>query len=122
MAGAAERYLDPLSILRDVIQAEDPEGIMRKRYLHMAEKISPAVMRRRIVEALIEEDRDEEAKLLADEAGVELEKLLAGELPTPTMEEEKAPAEGMLPLFGKGGGVSSGRRSAELEATPRGEE
>lgn len=121
VAGAAERYLDPESILRDIIQAEDPEGIMRKRYYYMAEKISPAVMRRRVVEALIEEDRDEEAKLLADEAGVELEKLLAGELPTPTAPEEKPP-EPMLPLFGKGGGLSSAKKAAEIEATPRGEE
>lgn len=124
-AGVAERYLDKRTILSDVIQVEDPDGVMEKRYYDIAEEISPMVLRRRVVKSLIKQDEDEEARLMMAEAGITLEGIMEGHFPETAPIKEPTPAEPVLPLLGEGrqvGGMTSAKRAAELKATPREEE
>lgn len=129
VATAAERYFDDKTILKDILQAEDPDGIMEKRYYDLAAKVSPAVMKNRVIMALLkraeegDEDAEFEAELMSAEMGMTLEQLKAGEVPKPPEQKPvKKPIEPLLPLFGKGGGKTSAKKAAELEATPRAEE
>jgi len=128
LAGVAERYYDLKTILSDVLQAEDPEGIIRKRYYDMAEKVSPVIMKTRIIKALIEEgdeDSEYEAQLMSAEMGMTVEQIMAGEAPKATEApwkksiRDKEPLGDLLPLLGKGGGKTSAKKAAEVEATPR---
>jgi len=124
IAGVAERYYDLKTILSDILRAEDPEGIIRKRYYDMAEKVSPTILQTRIIKALIEEDTEDsqyEAELMSAEMGISVEQIMAGELPKApeTPATPKEPMAGILPLLGKGGGKTSARKAGELEATPR---
>ncbi len=123
----AERYLDEDTILRDILQVEDPDGIKKKRYYDMAAQLSPAVMRTRIIKALAEEGGDDEqfeAELMSAEAGMELQRILAGEVPElpepPTKGGGEAP---VVPLLGKGGQRGGARlsatKAAELKKKPR---
>ena len=119
VASAAERYLDQATILRDVLQVEDPDGIMQKRYYDMAAKISPSVLKTRVIRALYEsggEDAEFEADLMAAEMGMDLKRIMAGEVPKAP--EAQPQAEPILPLLGKGGGRTSARKATELQQTP----
>ena len=126
MAGPAERYYDLKTILSDILQAEDPEGIIRKRYYDMAEKVSPVILRTRIIKALIEEgdeDSEYEAQLMSAEMGMSVEQIMAGEVAKePEITKPPGAGEGMagiLPMFARGGGKTSAKKAAEVEATPR---
>lgn len=124
VANTAERYLDKLTILKDILQREDPEGILNRKYYDMAAEISPAVMKTRIIKALMEiggEDEEFEAELMSAEMGMDVKRVMAGEIP-----EIPAVTEGGMappvPLLGKGGqrgGASlSASRAAEIKRTP----
>lgn len=125
LAGVAERYYDFKTILSDVLQAEDPEGIIRKRYYDMAEKVSPVILKTRIIKALVEEGDDDslyEAQLLSAEMGVSVKQIMAGAVPEeseltklPTARESASP---LLSLFAGGGPRTSAKRAAELKQTP----
>lgn len=126
IAGVAERYYDLKTILSDVLQAEDPEGIIRKRYYDMAEKVSPVILKTRIIKALIEEGDDDsqyEAELMSAEMGMSVEQIMAGEVAKePEITKPPEAGEGMagiLPMFARGGGKTSAKKAAEVEATPR---
>jgi len=124
LAGVAERYLNLETILSDVLQVEDPKGVIRKRYYDMAEKVSPTILQTRIIKALIEEDTEDsqyEAELMSAEMGISVEKIMAGELPKEpeTPAPTKEPMAGLLPLLGRGGGKTSAQKATETEQTPR---
>jgi len=126
IAGPAERYYDKKSILSDILQAEDPEGILRKRYSDMAEQVSPVILKTRIIRALLEKDDEDsqyEAELMSAEMGMSVEQIMAGEV-AKEPEITKPPGagegmEGILPLFGRGGGKTPAKKAAEVEQTPR---
>ncbi len=85
--------------LENIIQFEDPKGDADQKRWEEAELLSPLVKLRRTVESLEELGADEDAKLMVDEAEVQLDKLLAGEV------EERKPTEPQEPkqvvsLFG----------------------
>ncbi|KKM94099.1 hypothetical protein LCGC14_1201750 [marine sediment metagenome] len=91
---------------REIIGREDPKGDDDQLRWEEAELLSPLVKLRRTVESLENLGADEDAKLMTDEAGVQLEKLLSGEV------EEREPVEPQNPkqvtsLFG---GQSSGEQ------------
>ena len=119
VASAAERYLDEASILKDVLQVEDPDGIMQKRYYDMAAKISPSVLKTRVIRALYEDggkDSEFEADLMAAEMGMDLKRIMAGEIPEAP--KERPEPKPILPLLGEGGGRTSARKASELQRTP----
>jgi len=122
IAGVAERYFDRRTVLSEVIQAEDPDGILLKKYRDEAEDISPIVKRTKIIKALYESgDPDDEfyADQLALEAGMDVQRILAGEVPE--VPQKKAPASLPMPIFGATGEKSSAKKAAELQGTPTGE-
>lgn len=126
LASVAERYMDLETILSTVLQVEDPKGVIRKRYYNMAEKVSPVILKTRIIKALIEEgdeDSEYEAQLMSAEMGKTVEQIMAGEVPKePEITKPSEAGEGMagiLPLFGRGGGKTPAKKAAEVEQTPR---
>ncbi len=86
---------------REILGREDPDGDERWLRWEEAERLSPLIKLRRIAADLIELDEDEEAKLITDEAGVQLAQLLSGNatLPPKTAEIGKEPTQ-VLGLFG----------------------
>lgn len=121
----AERYLDKLAILRDVLQVEDPEGILKRRNYDIAAEVSPAVMRTRIIKDLAEsgdEEMEFEAELMSAEMGMDLQRVLAGELPEAPEVTEGGGAAPVVPLLGKGGQMGGARlsatKAAEMKRTP----
>ena len=120
----AERYLDEDTILRDILQVEDPDGIKQKRYYDMAAELSPAVMRTRIIKALMEKGGDDtefEAELMSAEMGMDVKRVMAGEMPEPEITKGGGAAP-VVPLLGKGGQRGGARlsaqKAAELKRTP----
>jgi len=127
VATQAERYYDPVTILEDVLQVEDPKAIMRKRYYFMAEKIDANILRHRIIMNLVEmaEDGDEnaayEAQIMAVSMGLTLDQIKSGQvMPTvPTMSGNgEQPTEPIVSLLGKGGSVGGIPRAAIGSASP----
>ena len=105
---------------------EDWEGVLRRRYSHMAEQVFPAVLQRRIIMNTLElaEDGDEnaakEARLMTESLGMTITQIRAGMLPPPP--EPEKPAEPIMPLLGGGGaegGIpSSAQKASALQRTP----
>jgi len=125
MAAGAGNLIPDKAKRRDILQREDPEEDERQLRWEEAERLSPAIKMRRDIKALLElaergdKDAEAEAKLMADSLNVTVEQILSGkteELPKP--EEGKKP-QPLVPLFSKGGGVSSAKRASELQAEPR---
>ena len=94
----------------DILQRADPDGDERQLRWEEAERLSPAIKMRRTAKALIEMDEDEEAKLLADEAQVNLDMLLAGDISQQPKPEKKEEPKQVLSLFGG----ATGRVSPEV--------
>ena len=111
VAAIAERWYDLETILTEVLQVEDPKKIMRKRYVFLAEKVDPLVLRHRIIMELLEEAEEEgdenasrEAQIMAATMGMTLAQIKAGELPPPTPPpSEGQPPQGLQPLHGECG-------------------
>lgn len=128
VAAAAARYFDKRTILTDVLEVEDADTILKRRYDDLAEMISPTVLKIRVIKSLAEEGKDFEAELLAKEVGLTIDQILEGKLPEapmPALEPPRAP-EAMLPLLGEGErerptlrGITPARQAAELKRTPR---
>ena len=118
-ARAAERWLSEEDILKDIIQHEDPAGVMKRRYYDMAGQTSILVRNRRIVKGLIEMEEFEEADAFAVETGQTAEQIMAGQPPQMPTEKGGDGQGEMLDLFQSGGRPSSAKRAAELQATPR---
>ncbi len=125
MAAAAGNLIPDKAKRRDILQREDPEEDERQLRWEEAERLSPAIKMRRDIKALLElaargdKDAEAEAKLMADEMGVTVEQMLSGIAPKPKPEEAEKP-QPLVPLFGgKGGGPTSAKKVAQLQATPR---
>ena len=123
-AAAAREWLDDESILEKIIRDEDPAGTIKRRYYDMAEKISPTVLRTRVIRSLIEraEDGDEhasyEAEVMALEVGMSIEQIKQGNVPQLPAGNGKN-QEGLMQLFQSGGRPSSAKRAAQLQGQPR---
>ncbi|KKL87309.1 hypothetical protein LCGC14_1936010, partial [marine sediment metagenome] len=96
---------------REIIGRDDPKGDDDQLRWEEAELLSPLVKLRRTVESLIELGAEEDAKLIADEAGVQLEKLLSGEVEEREPQEPQEPKQ-VTSLFG---GQSSGGRQPPIQ-------
>lgn len=125
MAAAYGNLIPDKAKRREVLAREDPDEDERLLRWEEAERLSPAVKIHRTIKALLEEaergneDAAFEAELLSAEMGVNLKQLLAGEasqVPKPETAEAPQP---LLPTFGKGGGKTSAKKSADLQAEPR---
>jgi len=125
VAAAARPFVSLDTIRRDILKLADPSAEENKRLTEMSEGVSPHILLYRIGKALIEADRDEEAKIIANQLGITLKQLEAGEIEAkPEKVEEKAPPS-MLPLLAsergaKGGIMRQGRPTEEI--SPEGEE
>ncbi|MCJ7791871.1 MAG: hypothetical protein MUP49_05645 [Dehalococcoidia bacterium] len=101
---------------REILGRDDPDGDERWLRWEEAERLSPLIKLRRIAKDLIELDEDEEAKLITDEAGVQLEQLLSGNAGTtarPQPEEGKEPSQ-VLSLFSGGAGRSAPSQQPQM--------
>lgn len=87
----------------EILQREDPDGDETQLNIEAAERLSPSIKIYRVLDSLIKEDREYEAKLMAAELGVNLKQMMAGEMEPPKPEPEQEPKQ-VLSLFGGGGG------------------
>ena len=94
-----------VSILRDTLQRDDPEGDLRELYSEEAELMFPNIKKYRILRALAEkaEKGDTKAEIERDiglaDLGISLEQLFAGQIPNVVSQEPPKPALPMLDLF-----------------------
>ena len=123
IAAAAEKYLDPETILKDVLQIDDWQGTMAKRYYYMAEQIDPHILQHRIIMSMLElaekgdENAAREAKIMAATMGMSLAQVKAGVLPKPVSPEQK-PGEPLVPLLGEGG-KTGGLPTSAMKGMPQ---
>ena len=96
---AAYGDLIPKKSKLEILGREDPEGEEDQLNWELVGMKYPIVQMRRDVISLLKLKEEEEASLVIDSAGVELEKLLAGELEEPKPEERKEPTQ-VTSLFG----------------------
>ena len=96
---------------RIIIGREDPEGDEDQIRWEEAELLSPLVKLRRTVESLENLGADEDAKLITDEAGVQLDKLLSGEVEERKPEPVDKPTQ-VTSLFA---GQSSGGKQTPVQ-------
>ncbi len=88
----------------NIYQLQDPDGEEQQLRWEEAERISPVIKINRIIKDLVDMDEDFEAELLSAEMGVNLKRMLAGEVEQqPKPEKEDEPTQ-VLSLFGGGGG------------------
>jgi len=119
VAAAVRPFESMDTIRRNTLKLPDPSAEENKRLIEMSEGVSPHILLYRIGKALIEADRDEEARIIANQLGITLEQLEAGEIEAkPEKVEEKAPPS-MLPLLAsergaKGGIMRQGRPTEEI--------
>jgi len=119
VAAAARPFVSLDTIRRNILKLPDPSAEENKKLTEMSEGVSPHILLYRIGKALIEADRDEEAKIIANQLGITLKQLKAGEIEAkPEKVEEKAPPS-MLPLLAsergaKGGMLRQGRPAEEI--------
>ncbi len=102
----------------DILHRDDPEGDERLLRAERAERTSPSISKFQEIKALTELGRDFEAELLATELNLDVDRLLAGEVPDrPPVQPEQDPKQ-VLSLFGGGvGRVPGGSEDrAEEEA------
>jgi len=125
IAQQAQEFYDPMMILEDVLQVENPKEVMRKRYYYMAEKIDPNILRHRVIMNLLEmadegdEDAEIEAEIMAASMGVSIEQIKQGQIaPAAAPANGQNRQEGLLPLLGKGGTVGEIPRAAIRSASP----
>ncbi|MEE8472949.1 MAG: hypothetical protein V3S82_07255 [Dehalococcoidia bacterium] len=106
MAAAAEKYLDEDTILRDLIRAEDPEKIRRKRRVDLAEKTIPKVALYREARAAIDEGETVLASIIGEELGFSIEEIGTGRVAGPRQGPPETPEDiPLLPQGPAGGGV-----------------
>lgn len=129
VAEAAAKWYPRSYIYSDVLQVEDPEGMMREWSRQEAAQISLGVKMHRIIMDLLEqaetnndEEAAREAQIMALELGLTLEQVKAGQIQPQLPEPETT--EPMLPLLGEGGqigGLSPSKVASNLQKTPQAE-
>jgi len=83
MAELARTIFDEDTVLRDVMQVENPSEVRRKKRFDEAERISPGIKQFRTARALIKEGEEVEAEIMANELGYTLEQVASGKLGEP---------------------------------------
>ena len=98
---------------KDILQRDDPEGDGDRVRAQRAELTSPLVSKFKEIESLDRLGRSFEAELLAAEMGVDVDRLLAGEVPTTSPQQTQAdePTQ-VLSLFGGSQGRANGGNPA----------
>ena len=101
---------------------------MQRRYLDMAEKIDPNILRLRIIMTMLEraeegdEDAAREAQLMAFGMGLDIAQIKAGLVAKmPEQGPTPKPEVPLLPLGGQVGGIvpSSAQMGSDLRQTPQ---
>ena len=117
----ASGLMDDLTILEDVMKRDDPEGDLRKVHRQNARLMSPTLQMYDTLMAMSKdyEDGDESAaveiEILEAELGVNIDQILAGNLPQAQPQKEQPAAQpGPLPT----GAKSSAKQASDLIATP----
>jgi len=104
LAAAAGDSLSKKYKRENIYQLQDPDGEENQLRWEEAERLSPAIKMRRTIKTLIDMGEEEEAELMSDEMGVNLEQMLRGEMAQqPKPEKVKEPTQ-VMPLWGGGGG------------------
>ena len=99
----------------DILHRDDPEGDERLLRAERAERTSPSISKFQELKALTELGRDFEAELLATELNLDVDRLLAGEIPErPPVQPEQDPKQ-VLSLFGGGAGRVPGGNEDRAE-------
>lgn len=129
VAAAAEKWYPRPFIYSDVLQVEDPDGMMRDWRSQEAEQLSLGVKTHRIIMSLLEkaeknndEEAAREAQIMAMELGMTIEQMRSGQMAPPKPAQVEAPSEPILPLLGEGGKVGGLRPSkvaSNLQKQPR---
>ena len=109
-AEALKLGVDRETVYTDIMQYEDPKGMIQKFYSQIAEDLSPLLKRKRIIRSLLQQAEDDDneeaawdAMTLAAEMGMTLDQIKAGaEVAPPEPQPQGAP---LLPLLGQGGQV-----------------
>jgi hypothetical protein len=129
LAGPAWGHVPTLSIYRDILQREDPEGDLRDLYAEQAEEVSPVILMHRRLMALVEqaEDGDENAAFEAELLKAQI-KAMVGQAGMPQLPEGKKgrPAGGegkpIVDIFSEKSAAQpadgSAKEAANLEKTP----
>lgn len=122
---ALKMGVDRETVYTDIMQYEDPKGMIQKYYYELAEKLSPNVLRNRTIIKLLEmaedddnEDAARDAQIMAAEIGASLEQIRQGVEVAPP--EPQPSGEPMLPLLGGGGQVGGVAPKVASVTTPQG--
>ena len=113
MAVSQRGLIPRISILRDTLQRDDPDGDLRELYSEEAELLFPNIKRKRILMALAEkaEKGDDDAQLDLElglaELGITIDQLFEGKLPPAKPPEKTKPQQPMVPLFDEGTGAAN---------------
>lgn len=94
---------------RELLQREDPEEDERQLRIEEAERLSPGIKIYRTLQSLVDDDRSEEAKILAAELGVNLKAMLAGDVSQQPMVEKEQEPKQVIPLLGQQQGMTQPR-------------
>ncbi len=95
-----------------VLQLDDPEGEGHKIRAQRAELTSLTISKFKEIESLVALGRDFEAELLATEMGLDVDRLLAGEVPEPQQPSQVDEPTQVLSLFGGSRGRANGGNAA----------
>jgi hypothetical protein len=125
MAAAAGNLIPDMAKRRDILQREDPEEDERQLRWEEAERLSPAIKINRTIRTLLEmakrgdKHAEFEAELLSAEMGINLKQMLSGNSQQAVKPEEAQKPQTLVPLFSKGGGTSSAKKSSQRQTQPR---
>jgi hypothetical protein len=107
---ALKMGVDRETVYTDIMQYEDPKGMIQKYYYELAEKLSPNVLRNRTIIKLLEmaedddnEDAARDAQIMAAEIGASLDQIKLGAEVQPP--QPQPTGEPLLPLLGGGNKV-----------------
>jgi hypothetical protein len=107
---ALKMGVDRETVYTDILQYEDPKGMIQKYYYELAEKLSPKVLMNRTIRKLTEmaeedgdEDAAEDAYILQVELGASIDQTLTGG--QGQIQPPQQQSSDILPLMGQGGKV-----------------
>ena len=117
--------VDRETVYTDIMQYEDPKGMIQKYYYDLAEKLSPNVLRNRVIMKLLEMAEDDknvdaarDAQIMAAEIGASLDQIKQGAEVAPP--EPQPGGEPIIPLLGQGGAIGGTKPKVASVTTPQG--
>ena len=111
LAAAYGNLMSDHTKMKDVLHFDDPEGEEDLVRAQRAERTSPSISKFKEIESLMNLGRPFEAELLAAELGLDIDRLLAGEVPQAQPQQEDEPTQ-VLSLFGGSRGRANGGNAA----------